>query len=181
MVRVVYGARCSWWDTEDKMSSTASGLPCCPFCRGVLFEVQSETKWWAGVDAHTAKGDPEYRTFVEWLRGKCFRSTSHHGHGVHAARAQFDAELVERSQNQLASWESARQLVAALTAFRAGEDLDAHRILEDLDAQGRFRVAFMASRLLTATIAEVAEHDGTTVETILQRMGLITAVQGGAQ
>ena len=40
--RVVYGANCTWWDTIDKISKTASGLPCCPRCGSVLFEIENE-------------------------------------------------------------------------------------------------------------------------------------------
>lgn len=89
--RIVYGARCSWWDSIDKIGKTAPGpsghaLPCCPHCSGVLFEVQSEAEWWAGVDKYEReKPEPGYRQFVEWMRGKCFP-------GYVAARAAYDAE-----------------------------------------------------------------------------------------
>lgn len=87
--RIVYGARCSWWDSIEKASTTsamacargASGptsstisLPCCPHCASPLFEVESEAEWWAGVEKHERESEPSYRAFIEWLRGKCFGS-----------------------------------------------------------------------------------------------------------
>lgn len=93
--RIVYGARCSWWDSIDKVGETAprpgriSGnpfsLPACPFCLGVLFEVENEASWWAQVDEMEANGMPDYHAFIEWLRGKCRPSLT-------AARAEFDSE-----------------------------------------------------------------------------------------
>jgi len=72
--RVVYGARCSWWGSISEVGSIGSGLPCCPTCSGVLFEVPSAQEWWAGVDRHEAEGRTGYRAFIEWLRGRCFPS-----------------------------------------------------------------------------------------------------------
>lgn len=72
--RVVYGARCAWWDTIEKTATVngkPDGLPCCPNCGSPLFEVASESVWWNGVEAHDDM-NPGYREFVEWLRGKCF-------------------------------------------------------------------------------------------------------------
>jgi hypothetical protein len=76
--RIAYGAQCSWWDSIDKVGHTdrMSGphtLPCCPKCGGMLFEVDSIQQWWTQVDQYD-KGHSGYREFVEWLRGKCFKS-----------------------------------------------------------------------------------------------------------
>ena len=65
--RIVYGANCVWWGRIQEVSRTKSGLPCCPHCGSVLFEVPSEREWWANVDAHESKGNLGYRSFVEWL------------------------------------------------------------------------------------------------------------------
>lgn len=71
--RIVYGARCAWWDSIGSASFNRSGLPCCPRCGSVLFEVESALVWFTNVDAHAERtGDAEYRAFIEWLRGKCF-------------------------------------------------------------------------------------------------------------
>jgi hypothetical protein len=71
-LRIVYGARCVWWDSITKAATTPSGLPCCPHCGGVLFETASEEAWWEAVDKHEAQGALGYHKFVEWSRGKCF-------------------------------------------------------------------------------------------------------------
>lgn len=80
--RIVYGVRCAWWDSIDKAGTNSSGLPCCPHCSRVLFEMPTEADWWAGVDRYTAANEPDYRRFIEWLRGKCFPNHT-------AARAAF--------------------------------------------------------------------------------------------
>ena len=90
--RVVYGARCVWWDTIDKVAIkpvtslqpvqspvgsiiNVTGLPCCPHCSGVLFEMDSIEEWNSQVDKYEAeKPEPGYRKFMDWLRGKCFKT-----------------------------------------------------------------------------------------------------------
>lgn len=69
--RIPYGARCTWWDSIDKVG-VRQGLPVCPQCGNVLFEVESEEVWFAGVDRYEAQGNSGYRAMVEWSRGKCF-------------------------------------------------------------------------------------------------------------
>jgi hypothetical protein len=70
--RIVYGVRCTWWDSIAKIGKLDGGLPCCPHCRGVLFEVDNEEQWWSGVDRYEAAGHPGYRAKMEWARGRCF-------------------------------------------------------------------------------------------------------------
>lgn len=70
--RIVNGAHCTWWDSIAKASQNAHGLPCCPHCGSVLFEVPNEVTWWATVDAHERTTQPGYRAQLEWMRGKCF-------------------------------------------------------------------------------------------------------------
>lgn len=70
--RIAYGATCSWWDSITEVAATPSGLPCCPHCGGVLFEVEDEAQWWAGVERYEENGHPGYRGMIEWARGKCF-------------------------------------------------------------------------------------------------------------
>ena len=73
--RIVYGARCMWWDSIDKLvAHSGATLPCCPRCGGMLFELPDENMWWAGVDRYEANGHPGYRAMIEWSRGKCFPS-----------------------------------------------------------------------------------------------------------
>ena len=70
-MRIVHGAMCVWWDSIDKVATLEDGLPCCPNCHGVLFEVASEEEWMEGVNMHDMI-NPGYRDFILWLRGKCF-------------------------------------------------------------------------------------------------------------
>lgn len=76
--RIAYGVGCTWWDSIYRVGKTPmSGgisLPCCPFCKSMLFEVPSEQSWFAGVDAHEKDGNPGYRKLIEWNRGKCFKN-----------------------------------------------------------------------------------------------------------
>jgi hypothetical protein len=70
--RIVYGARCQWWDSIDKVATMpGGGLPICPHCGSVLYET-TPAKWWREVDAYEADGNPGYRQMIEWARGKCF-------------------------------------------------------------------------------------------------------------
>ena len=76
--RIVYGARCTWWDSIDKCSTVDTGkgflLPCCPICHGMLCEVSSIEEWMDQIDAYTNDGHPRYRSLMLWMRGKCFKS-----------------------------------------------------------------------------------------------------------
>lgn len=100
--RIVYGIRCLWWDSIDKVGTTppfrrgrlepnpnggparyindgagplSPGLPCCPHCRGLLLEMPSMDAWMAGVPAHEAK-HPGYGEMLKWSRGKCFKTAA---------------------------------------------------------------------------------------------------------
>lgn len=95
--RVVYGARCSWWETIDKADQLPSprgdGLPCCPHCRSVLYEVPSEAVWLGpALDQYEAAGRPGYRAMIEWGRGKCFRAERPGEHPMDALRRAYEAE-----------------------------------------------------------------------------------------
>ena len=82
--RVVYGARCAWWGSIAEVASNG-GLPSCPHCGSVLYEMENFDKWWSGVDRFEAAGHPGYRQFVEWTKGKHFLSFK-------AAAAAYKAE-----------------------------------------------------------------------------------------
>ena len=76
--RIVYGMRCSWWDSIQKVGHTPPNparenvsIPCCPHCGSVLFEVADEATWFAAVDVHD-RLHHGYRAMVEWGRGRCF-------------------------------------------------------------------------------------------------------------
>lgn len=84
--RIVYGARCTWWDSADKAGRKESGLPCCPFCGSVLMEVDDEAEWWRGIERNPqSETVPHFHDFVTWLRGQCFSS-------FEAARSVFELE-----------------------------------------------------------------------------------------
>lgn len=68
--RIVYGARCTWWDSIDKVMVMA-GLPRCPHCMGVLYEMENIAQWNAGSQRYGANF-PGYVQLIEWCRGKCF-------------------------------------------------------------------------------------------------------------
>lgn len=72
--RVVYGATCAWWDYIDKVAVDGSGLPLCPHCKGVLFEMTRE-QWEERMEKHAqGPGGPGYPIFMKWLKGKCFKN-----------------------------------------------------------------------------------------------------------
>lgn len=75
--RIVFGANCVWWDSIDKagLMLPSVPIPCCPHCKGVLMEIPSIEEWNESVANYEAKGHPGYRAFVDWMRGKCFKST----------------------------------------------------------------------------------------------------------
>jgi predicted HAD superfamily Cof-like phosphohydrolase len=83
--RIVYGAMCSWWGTIREVGNR-DGIPCCPHCKNLLFEMSSPDEWWEGVDKHVADGHPGYRAFIEWLKGKCFTK------GFPEAKIAYEAE-----------------------------------------------------------------------------------------
>ncbi|MEW6256544.1 MAG: hypothetical protein AB1592_11355 [Pseudomonadota bacterium] len=86
--RVAFGVRCVWWDGIANVGRRGN-LPACPRCGGPLFEVPDEATWFGGVDQHEANGNPGYRAFIEWQRGKCFPSFL-------AARAAYETATGER-------------------------------------------------------------------------------------
>jgi hypothetical protein len=80
--RLCYGATCTWFGSIHETKQTRDGLPVCPSCGGVLFEMPHEGEWWKGIDEYemgihpSAPGQPHpgYRAMWEWQRGqkKCF-------------------------------------------------------------------------------------------------------------
>jgi hypothetical protein len=75
--RIVYGARCTWWDGIEKIGKSPSStgefaLPCCPHCGSMLFEIPDPETWWSGARKSQAEGHAGYIAFIEWLKGKCF-------------------------------------------------------------------------------------------------------------
>jgi hypothetical protein len=86
--RIVYGARCFWWDSIGQVGTKPGrnglpGLPCCPHCGSVLFEAETEAAWWAGIERAEREMRPGYKALCEWSRGQCFPS-------YEAAQLAFD-------------------------------------------------------------------------------------------
>lgn len=89
---VAYGARCTWWDDKPKAARLPSGLPCCPYCSGVLFECE-EAAWltirpdWEPPAAWGISAE-EYPRWLDWQRGRqCYPSQAE---SVAAWRADTD-------------------------------------------------------------------------------------------
>lgn len=70
--RIAFGAQCTWWDTIDKASQRGSGIPCCPYCMGVLYEVPNMEVWEQQVRSYDNTVEYDYPAFIRWTRGQCF-------------------------------------------------------------------------------------------------------------
>jgi hypothetical protein len=89
--RVAYGVLCAWWDDVANVGKHAvTGLPCCPHCKGLLYEMpraewETATKLYAASSADLA----EYPDFVAWLKGKCFPNYNYakQAYAVHKKRS----------------------------------------------------------------------------------------------
>ena len=84
--RIVYGARCSWWESIKHVGiNQENGLPVCPHCGSPLLEVENEERWIKGAQNFEDEGMANYVEFIEWVRGKCFPGPT----GINDAREQF--------------------------------------------------------------------------------------------
>lgn len=94
---VAYGARCTWWDEKSEVGSLPSGLPCCPVCRGVLFEADADDFLGKLDDPQYEEfgGMEQYPAFVRWLRGKCYPDhRTAHALFLHHQRTSVRSERV---------------------------------------------------------------------------------------
>lgn len=84
--RIAYGAGCLWWGPIQAVGVTVGGLPCCPQCRGLLFEMDSEAVFLAAAKRYEEdQARPGYVTFIRWLKGRCFKTQA-------AAEAAYAAD-----------------------------------------------------------------------------------------
>ena len=100
--RIAYGAMCFWWGPIQSVGTLAvpetmqingrtvktgggGGLPCCPVCRGMLLEVPDEATFIARAQKWEDDGHPGYVVFIQWSKGKCFKSLT-------AAQSAYAAE-----------------------------------------------------------------------------------------
>lgn len=72
--RVVYGATCTFWGPIGSVGINDNGLPCCPHCKGMLFESPIEGTFLEGAPNHEIDGHPGYLSMLKWAKGKCFRN-----------------------------------------------------------------------------------------------------------
>jgi hypothetical protein len=82
-----YSAHCSWHGPISAVGKTESspnpvkvkrggreitipngGIPCCPFCGSVLFQVRNKLEWDSGAIIHEQKGHTNYVAFLGWTR-----------------------------------------------------------------------------------------------------------------
>lgn len=70
--RYVYSAKCSWNGPIQNIG-IKNGLPCCPHCGSMLFELPDRTTWDLSVAAYNARY-PGYTEYIEWLasNGNCW-------------------------------------------------------------------------------------------------------------
>lgn len=66
--RLCYGVGCTWFGPIQEVKITETGLPCCPYCGSMLYEMANEAEWWESVDQHERAGHPGYRGMWEWQR-----------------------------------------------------------------------------------------------------------------
>ena len=72
--RVAYGTICTWWGSIYDVGSR-SGLPCCPYCGSMLFEMDHERKFIASANKYEKEGHPGYPEMIKWAKGKrCYKS-----------------------------------------------------------------------------------------------------------
>ncbi len=71
--RIVYSAYCTWWGSIYDVVLN-DNLPVCPYCGSALFEMSNIGQWYHVVDKYEASGAPGYRDFIDWVRGKCFKT-----------------------------------------------------------------------------------------------------------
>ncbi len=71
---IVYGVRCTWWGNIEEAGKLSNGIPCCPQCGSVLFQIDKK-EWHDGI-SKVEKEKPGYKDFVQWLHDckMCFPS-----------------------------------------------------------------------------------------------------------
>jgi hypothetical protein len=67
--RVVYGAHCTYWGPISSVGMLPGGLPCCPYCHGVLFEMETEEEFMRQARRFDDQ-TPGYSQFIVWLKGR---------------------------------------------------------------------------------------------------------------
>lgn len=68
---VFYGLCTFWTDDWASLGRTREGIPCCPYCGAVGFEMDRK-EWLRQIAAHEAKGNPDYLAMMRWAKDRCF-------------------------------------------------------------------------------------------------------------
>lgn len=77
--RYVYGALCTWHGPMSAViKSPINGLPACPHCNGLLFELDSKEQWLEPIKRVDTQVEG-YATFMEWVGtyGRCWPNYRH--------------------------------------------------------------------------------------------------------
>ena len=64
--RFTYGVVCTWRGPIQNVGVRDNGLPCCPHCGGVLFEMETKDIWDKQI-VDFDKKHPGYADFQSWL------------------------------------------------------------------------------------------------------------------
>lgn len=84
--RIVYGAQCCYWGPIQSVGvQRGSGLPCCPYCGGLLFEMEDEEQLMRGARAYDQSGHLGYVGFLMWARGRKCTKTLEEQQALYAA------------------------------------------------------------------------------------------------
>lgn len=106
----VYSAGCSWHGpisqvgkTKDlpetiayvgnkaiKIGGKDSGLPCCPYCGSMLFQIE-ENKWWGGAKSFN-ETHPNYLRFIQWSmrQNRCWANNTEAAKAYNTAQENWD-------------------------------------------------------------------------------------------
>ena len=96
---VIHGATCTWWGSLNQTSQLVSGMPCCPYCNGVLLQVEKPVWFKAAREYALAKKDKHYLDFITWLRGKQCISFGKKPEAAYVEiRAIYEAEMRKNEQ-----------------------------------------------------------------------------------
>jgi hypothetical protein len=89
---IVYGATCTFWGQITDAAQLPSGLPCCPHCHGILF--QMDFKDWFDQAMKYAKDnkDPEYLEFLFFMMKRQCKPYAINAGGSSNAWQQLRAE-----------------------------------------------------------------------------------------
>ncbi|WP_161884478.1 hypothetical protein [Deinococcus alpinitundrae] len=100
--RIVYGAGCTYWGGIYSIGRGPVGLPGCPYCGGLLYEVQTEEEYLDCIDVNSAAaGDFGYSGFIRWNKGRPCKSLHPDLDGDSAferLRAEYEAERQKNLQ-----------------------------------------------------------------------------------